>query len=217
MSSHDISRRRVQNGYGIPTSTLSITHLGSEPRLPSAQIPLHEYRSEAITISDQVKQRHGPANASLHMQKNFPETRRLMQPPHGRLSEQQTPRTLKDVSFPPHNNHRTKWERDEKPFAQTNPKWCRDITESRNFSDGHRAQLANRSHKTNVNLIISQQDNNGAPFKAGCDLLFPQNASHMQLLQLTKQVNAPDPRIQPQPQPQKHVWRGMDKGWSNHK
>lgn len=167
-SVNDLSRSRVQNGYGIKTSLLSITNVGSQPRLPPSQITPAQYRSEAITISSQVKRRHGPANASLHLQKNYPETRRLMQPPYGRLSHQQTPRELKNVTFPPKNeSHRTKWEKDEKPFAQTNPKWCEQVKEIQEFGSGHRAQLAHRSHKTNVNLIISQQDSNGQPFKAG--------------------------------------------------
>jgi hypothetical protein len=169
---NDISRSRIQNGYGIKTSALSITNVGSAPRLPPSQITPAQYKSEAITISNQVKRRHGPANTSLHMQKNFPETRRLMQPPYGRLSEQETPRELKNISFPPKNDHRTKWERDDKPFTQTNPKWCNEVKEAHEFGTGHRAQLAHRSHKTNVNLIISQQDRNGQPFKAGMHTVF---------------------------------------------
>jgi len=209
-------RRRVMNGHGINTSVFSITHLGSHSRPPPYQMPLSDYRAEAVAVSDEVKRRHGPALRNCHLQKSFPETRRMCQPPYGRLSEMKTPRELKDVSFPPHNQHRTKWERNDVPFKKSDPGYVRELVQGRDFSDGHRQALAHRSHQTDVNHIISQKDKNGAPFRPGSDLLFPQNANHMQLLQLTKKVNAPDPRIQPIPISARPKWGGMDVGWSNH-
>ena len=213
----DVTKRRVMNGHGIRTSLWSTTHLGGEDsnKIPY-QMPIEAYRAEASQVSMTVKQQHGPALRSKHMQKAFPETRRLMQPPHGRLAALQTPRELKDVTFPPHNMHRTRWERDDKPASATNPEWCRSVASGHRFGDGHRKALTKKANDTSVNYIISQQDKSGKPFRPGFDLLFPQNANHMQLLQLTKQVNAPDPRVPPKPVAPRPTWGGMDVGWSNH-
>jgi hypothetical protein len=160
-------KRRVTNGHGISTSVFSVTHLGSHARPPPYQMPVSEYRAEALAVSNNVKRRHGPALANLHYQKSFPETRRMCQPPFGRLSEMETPRELKDVSFPPHNQHKTKWERKDVPFAKSDPGYVKGLVEGRDFGNGHRQALAHRSHQTDVNYIISQQDKNGASFRPG--------------------------------------------------
>jgi len=165
---HDgITKRRVMNGHGITPSLWSTTHLGSMARPVPYQMPLDAYRAEAHSVSEAVKQRHGPAYRSLHLQKSFPETRRLMQPPNGRLTAVETPRELKDVSFPPHNMHRTRWEQDLKPARETNPAYCKAMQDGFNFGHGHRAVLARRANDTNVNYIISQQDRSGQPFRPG--------------------------------------------------
>lgn len=135
--------------------------------LPAKQMSPKSYRQEAMLVSDEVKRRHVPAIRSLHLQKNFPETRKLLQPPQGRLSTFETPRELKDVTFPPHNNHRTKWERDDKSFAETNPRGAAIAHEERHWGDGHRKQLMYRAEEANVNYIISQQDRDGRSFKPG--------------------------------------------------
>jgi len=288
----DITKRRLTNGHGITTSLWSASHIGAEPRPVPFQMPLSQYRAEAKRVSDDVKRRHDPSVRNMHLQKNYPETRKLLQPPRGSLTNYETPRELKgeNVSFPPHNMHRTKWDRDGKPAAQTQPRWCKAADQGFQFTHGHRNQLARRNNDANVNYIIAQHDRSGQPFKRGAclsidsrlclhipcrfgqcsppfsqllsvfsfslprelhllllflvvtpppppplvlilalscalylwsvlgsDLLFPQNASHMQLLQLTKMVNAPDPRVPPKPAPPPGpTWGGMDVGWSNH-
>lgn len=215
-SSSPYDAERVMNGYGINTSKLSITHIGTEPRAVRYQMTAEQYRNEAIGVGEETKRRHGPANRSPHLQQTFPVTRRLLQPPHGRMCSGETPRELKDVTFPPHNNHRTKWEKDEKPFSQIDPAWCQTVVSEKKFGTGNLKQLLRRNEATNVNYIIAQRDRDGNAFKAGTDTLFPQNASHMYLLQLTKSACAPDPRIAPQPPPKRPTWGGMDVGWSNH-
>ncbi len=212
-SSNRDPTRRVVNGYGITTSLQSITQLGANEH---ASASLAQYKAGAIAAEAAVKQKHGPAIRSLHMQKNYPETRRLMQPPYGRLAVAETPRELKDVSFPPTNMHATKWDRHDKPFSETHPERSKQLATDLNWGNGHRKQLLEKAQTTNVNYIIKQKDSSGQPFKAGSDTLFPQHASHMYLLQLTHAACAPDPRIQPGPLPQRPTWGGMHVGWSNH-
>ena len=162
---YDASKK--MNGYGVKTSSLSITHLGAAPKPPPYQMSSNDYRAEANSVSDEVKRRHGPANRSLHLQKNFPETRRLMQPPYGRLAVMETPREFKDVSFPPHNMHKTKWDRDDQPFEKSDPQWSSKIVRERDWAVNNRRELMKRSEDATVNHIIAQQDKSGAPFKPG--------------------------------------------------
>lgn len=165
----DITKRRLTNGHGITTSLWSASHIGAEPRPVPFQMPLSQYRAEAKRVSDDVKRRHDPSVRNMHLQKNYPETRKLLQPPRGSLTNYETPRELKgdNVPFPPHNMHRTKWDRNDKPAAQTQPKWCKAADDGFQFTHGHRNQLARRNNDANVNYIIAQHDRSGQPFKRG--------------------------------------------------
>jgi len=165
----DITKRRLTNGHGITTSLWSASHIGAEPRPVPFQMPLSQYRAEAKRVSDDVKRRHDPSVRNMHLQKNYPETRKLLQPPRGSLTNYETPRELKgdNVPFPPHNMHRTKWDRNDKPAAQTQSKWCKAADDGFQFTHGHRNQLARRNNDANVNYIIAQHDRSGQPFRRG--------------------------------------------------
>lgn len=170
----DLTKRRLTNGHGITTSLWSASHIGAEPRPVPFQMPRAAYRAEAMRVSDAVKRRHDPSVRNMHLQKNYPETRRLLQPPHGAGTHYETPRALKgasNLSFPPHNLHQTKWDRNDVPAAQTQPGWCQAVGAGVQFTHGHRNQLTRKNNDANVNYIIAQRDRDGQPFKRGVPFL----------------------------------------------
>lgn len=175
---------KVVNGYGIHTSQQSITHIGTASATQFAQQQQQRrqmFREEATKVSRFTEKLH-PSRKVLHMQSNYPETVKKLQGIYQPESHQ--PVTSSQYMRP------VRTARNETAL-QSHLEQLKNET-TREYRWNARTKLYNnsRGRKATVDKIIIGQ----GPASNGT-ILYPQNATHQQLLALTKSLAMPDPRI----------------------
>lgn len=175
---------KVLNGYGISTSQQSITLIGTASATQFAQQQQQRkqfFREEALQVTRCTEKLH-PSRKVLHMQANYPETVKRLQRVYQSSSHQ--PVTSSQYMRP------VQTARDD-PGLKSHLEHLKNET-TREYNWNLRTNRYNRSRgrKATVDKIIIGKGpaNSGGP-------LYPQNATHQQLLALTKSLAMPDPRI----------------------
>ena len=176
---------KVLNGYGVNTSAQSITLIGtaSETEFAHKQQQRKEvFKREAQKVTMATEGLH-PCRKVLFMQSGYPETVRRLQGAYDPARHQ--PVTNRQYSRQPRES------RNEEGILAHMEHLAGQTTKEHSWN--YRAQRYNKSRgwKATVDKIMVGQ---GPPPKA---ILYPQNASHQQLLALTHSLAMPDPRVPP--------------------
>ena len=91
-ATHTPRQDKVENGYGLPTTLYSITHLGHADFSTAAT--KGRVQEKACFVN---KRFHNLSRKNLHMQVAYPETIAKLQPLQGDLSRAVTPPQLKEM------------------------------------------------------------------------------------------------------------------------
>ena len=112
-ATHTPRQDKVENGYGLPTTLYSITHLGHADFSTAAT--KGRVQEKACFVN---KRFHNPSRKDLHMQVAYPETIAKLQPLQGDLSRAVTPPQLKEMDP---TKRKTRGEERQVPYEETNP------------------------------------------------------------------------------------------------
>ena len=112
-ATHTPRQDKVENGYGLPTTLYSITHLGHADFSTAAT--KGRVQEKACFVN---KRFHNPSRKNLHMQVAYPETIAKLQPLQGDLSRAVTPPQLKEMDP---TKRKTRGEERQVPYEETNP------------------------------------------------------------------------------------------------
>ena len=112
-ATHTPRQDKVENGYGLPTTLYSITHLGHADFSTAAT--KGRVQEKACFVN---KRFHNPSRKNLHMQVAYPETIAKLQLLQGDLSCAVTPPELKEMDP---TKRKTRGEERQIPYEETNP------------------------------------------------------------------------------------------------
>jgi len=207
--------QKIPNGYGIKTSSLSITHLGMKgPQQQAWRDQPHVKRDLMCQL--QAQKRVHAARKELYMQAGYPETLRKLK--NGEIQHKQTPRELLEATRPLTMSQLDlrKHQYQPPPSASTQA-FHGSLRGETAFNATKRRYLSRRGQAASVPEIIRQVGPGRGLRPGERPLLFPQDATHSGCLQIAGQARGADPRAPAPPVAPPPRWLGDERGWEGNR
>ncbi|CAM9437587.1 unnamed protein product [Heterosigma akashiwo] len=206
--------QKIPNGYGIKTSSLSITHLGMKgPQQQAWRDQPHVKRDLMCQL--QAQKRVHAARKELYMQAGYPETLRKLK--NGEIQHKQTPRELLEATRPLTMSQLDlrKHQYQPPPSASTQA-FHGSLRGETAFNATKRRYLSRRGQAASVPEIIRQVGPGRGLRPGERPLLFPQDATHWLPADCRQALlGGPAARPPPPPRPQvagRRAWLGGQPG-----